>query len=150
VSETKSKEPAVEAMRQEPVVDALTGAEDALVDAVEPGNGVSDGGDHAAGSSCCEPSKPGYENAGSKDALSKRLKRIEGQVRGVEKMVADDRYCIDVLTQIAAIQSGLKAVALGLLDDHMAHCVVEAARAGGDEQATKLAEVSDALRRFVR
>ncbi|MFB6612602.1 metal-sensitive transcriptional regulator, partial [Agromyces sp. NPDC056379] len=110
------------------------------------GNGVSDGGDHAAGSSCCEPSKPGYENAGSKDALSKRLKRIEGQVRGVEKMVADDRYCIDVLTQIAAIQSGLKAVALGLLDDHMAHCVVEAARAGGDEQATKLAEVSDALR----
>ena len=105
MSETKSKEPAVEAMRQEPVVDALTGAEDAMVDAVEPGNGVSDGGDHAAGSSCCEPSKPGYENAGSKDALSKRLKRIEGQVRGVEKMVADDRYCIDVLTQISAVQA---------------------------------------------
>lgn len=106
------------------------------------------GGDPAV--SCGDPAKPGYENAGSKDALSKRLKRIEGQVRGVEKMVADERYCIDVLTQIAAIQSGLKAVALGLLDDHMAHCVVDAARAGGEEQAVKLAEVSDAIARLVR
>lgn len=93
---------------------------------------------------------PGYEAAGSTQALSRRLKRIEGQVRGIEKMVADERYCIDVLTQIAAVQSGLKAVALGLLDDHMAHCLVAAAREGGEEQAIKLAEVSDAVARLVR
>lgn len=100
----------------------------------------------------CHQNPPGYgaAAAGTKDALSKRLRRIEGQVRGVEKMVDDERYCIDVLTQITAIQSGLKAVALGLLDDHLAHCVVDAARAGGEQQATKLAEVSEAIARLVR
>lgn len=97
---------------------------------------------------CHDASLPGYHEA--KKALSRRLKRIEGQVRGVEKMVEDDRYCIDVLTQITAVQSGLKAVALELLDDHMAHCLVEAARAGGDEQEIKLAEVRDAVARLVR
>lgn len=91
---------------------------------------------------------PGYADA--KAAYSRRLKRIEGQVRGVEKMIDDERYCIDVLTQIAAIQSGLKAVALGLLDEHMAHCVVDAARKGGTEQEQKLAEVRDAIARLVR
>ncbi len=91
---------------------------------------------------------PGY--SAEKDAVSKRLRRIEGQVRGVEKMIQEDRYCIDVLTQISAIQSGLKAVALGLLDDHMSHCVVEAARQGGEEEERKLAEVSDAIARLVR
>ena len=68
----------------------------------------------------------------------------------MEKMVDEDRYCIDMLTQISAIQSGLKAVALELLDDHMAHCVVDAARAGGDEQEIKLAEVRDAIGRLIR
>ncbi|MCT1986077.1 metal-sensitive transcriptional regulator [Dermacoccus abyssi] len=101
---------------------------------------------------CCASDEsaetPGYHD--SKRALSRRLKRIEGQVRGIEKMVDEDRYCIDVLTQISAIQSGLKAVALELLDDHMAHCVVDAARAGGDEQEIKLAEVRDAIGRLIR
>ena len=86
----------------------------------------------------------------TKDQLLTRLSRIEGQVRGVKGMVDEDRYCIDVLTQISAIQSGLKAVALGLLDDHMSHCVVEAARQGGEEEERKLAEVSDAIARLVR
>ena len=91
---------------------------------------------------------PGYRD--SKNAISRRLKRIEGQVRGVEKMVTEDRYCIDVLTQISAIQSGLKAVALELMDDHLSHCVVEAARQGGAAQEEKLTELSQALARLVR
>lgn len=101
--------------------------------------------DHTASSAT---ERPGYSE--DKQALSRRLKRIEGQVRGVEKMIEDDRYCIDVLTQISAIQSGMKAVALVLLDDHMAHCVVEAAREGGEAQDVKLSEVSDALARLLR
>lgn len=96
----------------------------------------------------CHDTQPGY--ADSKAALARRLKRIEGQVRGIEKMIDEDRYCIDVLTQISAIQSGLKAVALELLDEHMSHCVVDAARQGGDEQEQKLAEVRDAVARLVR
>ncbi|MCI1261864.1 MAG: metal-sensitive transcriptional regulator [Tetrasphaera jenkinsii] len=91
---------------------------------------------------------PGY--VADKDQLGKRLRRIEGQVRGIEKMVEEDRYCIDVLTQISAIQSGLKAVALSLLDQHLAHCVVHAAREGGEEEARKLTEVSEAIARLVR
>ena len=86
----------------------------------------------------------------TKQNCGNRLKRIEGQVRGVERMIEEDRYCIDVLTQITAIQSGLKAVALGLLDEHLAHCVVHAAREGGQEEATKLAEVSSAIARLIR
>jgi DNA-binding FrmR family transcriptional regulator len=65
---------------------------------------------------------PGYSP--TKDQLLKRLRRVEGQVRGVEKMVEDDRYCIDVLTQISAVQAALDKVALGLMDDHARHCVV--------------------------
>ena len=80
----------------------------------------------------------------------RRLRRIEGQVRGISKMVDDDKYCIDVLTQVSAATKALQAVALGLLDDHMAHCVVNAARAGGDEQELKLKEASEAIARLVR
>jgi len=74
----------------------------------------------------------------SKDQLLKRLRRIEGQVRGVERMVEDDRYCIDVLTQIAAIQAALDKVALGLLDDHARHCVIGGEARGQDERTTEL------------
>lgn len=95
-----------------------------------------------------DPASPGYIN--NQQAVSKRLKRIEGQVRGVEKMVDQQRYCIDILTQISAIQSGLTAVATSLLDDHLQHCVVHAARAGGSEQEVKLAEVSQAIARLLR
>lgn len=91
---------------------------------------------------------PGYSD--HKTAHLARLKRIEGQVRGIAKMVEDDRYCIDVLTQVSAATSALQSVALGLLDEHMAHCVVEAAREGGQEQEIKLQEVSDAVARLVR
>ena len=79
-----------------------------------------------------------------------RLKRIEGQARGISRMVEDEKYCIDILTQISAITSALESVALGLLDDHLRHCVVDAARAGGPEAEVKLKEASDAIARLVR
>ena len=88
--------------------------------------------------------------SGNKDDHLKRLRRIEGQVRGIAKMVEDDKYCIDVLTQVSAATKALQSVALGLLDEHMAHCVVNAARAGGTEQDVKLKEASDAIARLVR
>lgn len=91
---------------------------------------------------------PGY--AGRKDDYVKRLRRIEGQVKGIERMIVDDKYCIDVLTQVSAATKALQAVALGLLDEHMAHCVVDAARAGGPEAEIKLREASDAIARLVR
>ena len=80
----------------------------------------------------------------------KRLRRIEGQVRGLQRMVEEDKYCIDILTQVSAMTKALQAVALGLLDDHLNHCVVEAAGAGGDEAEQKLKEASDAIARLVR
>lgn len=79
-----------------------------------------------------------------------RLKRIEGQARGISRMVDEDVYCIDILTQISALNSALENVALGLLDDHLRHCVVDAAREGGDEAEIKLKEASDAVRRLVK
>jgi CsoR family transcriptional regulator, copper-sensing transcriptional repressor len=84
----------------------------------------------------------------TKDQLLKRLRRIEGQVRGVEGMVADDRYCIDVLTQISAVQAALDKVALGLLDDHAQHCVVGAAAENREEKTQELmASVARLMRR---
>ena len=79
-----------------------------------------------------------------------RLKRIEGQVRGVHRMIDEDVYCIDVLTQISALKSALENVALALLDDHLSHCVVDAARTGGAEADAKLAEASAAIARLVK
>ncbi|GAB3603899.1 metal-sensitive transcriptional regulator [Microbacterium aureliae] len=79
-----------------------------------------------------------------------RLKRIEGQARGIAKMVEDEKYCIDILTQVSALTSALEAVALGLLDDHLRHCVVDAARAGGAEADAKITEASQAIARLVR
>ena len=86
----------------------------------------------------------------SKDDLLNRLRRIEGQVRGIARMVEQDTYCIDVLTQVSAASRALQSVALGLLDTHMSHCVVAAARAGGAEQDAKLKEASAAIARLVR
>ncbi len=80
----------------------------------------------------------------------KRLRRIEGQVRGISRMIDEDQYCIDVLTQLSAVTRALQSVALGLLDEHLSHCVVAAARAGGAEQETKLREASEAIARLVR
>jgi CsoR family transcriptional regulator, copper-sensing transcriptional repressor len=91
------------------------------------------------------PETRGY--TASKDQLTKRLRRIEGQVRGVEKMVEEDRYCIDVLTQISAIEAALDKVALGLLDDHAHHCVIGAKGADRNE---KTEELMMAVGRLVR
>ncbi len=83
----------------------------------------------------------------NKDAVLKRLRRIEGQVRGVERMVEDDRYCIDVVTQVTAIQAALDKVALELLSDHAAHCV---AGAEGEEQQDRTEELMAAVKRLLR
>jgi DNA-binding FrmR family transcriptional regulator len=91
---------------------------------------------------------PGY--AGGKDDYLKRLRRVEGQVRGLQRMVDEDTYCIDVLTQVAAVTKALQAVSLGLLEDHLAHCVVDAARAGDAEAQVKIREAADAIARLVR
>ncbi|MBN8424368.1 metal-sensitive transcriptional regulator [Microbacterium esteraromaticum] len=79
-----------------------------------------------------------------------RLKRIEGQARGIHRMVDEEKYCIDILTQISALTSALQGVAVGLLEDHLRHCVTDAARAGGDIAETKITEASQAIARLVR
>ncbi|WJJ14323.1 metal-sensitive transcriptional regulator (plasmid) [Prescottella equi] len=85
-----------------------------------------------------------------KDDYLKSLRRIEGQARGLQRMVDEERYCIDILTQVAAITRALESVSLGLLEEHLSHCVVQAAAAGGDEAEVKLKEASDAIARLVR
>jgi DNA-binding FrmR family transcriptional regulator len=92
------------------------------------------------------PTQRGY--TATKDQLQTRLRRIEGQVRGVERMVEEDRYCIDVITQISAVQAALDKVALGLLDDHARHCVVEGGAEGSPEQLTE--ELMGAVGRLLR
>jgi DNA-binding FrmR family transcriptional regulator len=96
-----------------------------------------------------ERTRHGY--AASKDELVKRLHRVEGQVRGIEKMVSDDRYCIDILTQIAAASTALETVAFKILDDHVTHCVAGALASGDAEVAAeKSRELLDAVHRFAR
>jgi CsoR family transcriptional regulator, copper-sensing transcriptional repressor len=91
---------------------------------------------------------PMHGYSATKEQLQKRLRRIEGQVRGVEKMVDEDRYCIDVVTQISAIQAALDKVALGLLDDHARHCIVEGHAEGSSEELTD--ELMGAVGRLMR
>ena len=91
---------------------------------------------------------PGY--TGSKDDYLKRLRRVEGQVRGVQKMVESDTYCIDILTQVSAITKALQAVSLGLLEDHVTHCVIDAARESDEAAQVKIREAADAIARLVR
>jgi DNA-binding FrmR family transcriptional regulator len=85
-----------------------------------------------------------------KAAYVRRLQRVEGQVRGIARMVNDDAYCIDVLTQVSAATKALQAVALGLLEDHLGHCVREAVSEGGSEADAKLREAAEAIARLVR
>ena len=85
-----------------------------------------------------------------KDVLLKRLRRAEGQVRGIQRMIEEDTYCIDVLTQVSAATKALESVALALLDDHLAHCVAEASAEGGPVAEEKLREASAAIARLVR
>ncbi len=91
---------------------------------------------------------PGY--AGDKEAILKRLRRAEGQVRGLQRMVDEDAYCIDVLTQVSATTKALQAVALQLLEGHLGHCVAEAVAAGGPEAREKLREATAAIERLVK
>jgi DNA-binding FrmR family transcriptional regulator len=96
-----------------------------------------------------QPHVHGY--TGEKDAIVRRLHRIEGQVRGIERMIEDDRYCIDVLTQIAAVNTALESLAFRILDDHVNHCVAGALASGdADEAATKSKELLEAVHRFAR
>lgn len=92
--------------------------------------------------------QPGYSD--DKNSVLARLKRIEGQTRGIHKMVEDDRYCVDVLQQISAVTRALQGVALHLLDDHLSHCVARAVEKGGEEKDAKLREASAAIARLVK
>ena len=85
-----------------------------------------------------------------KDAYLKRLRRIEGQVRGLQRMVEEDTYCVDVLTQISAATRALQAVAIGLLEDHLGHCVTQAIEEGGPDAEEKVKEAAQAISRLVR
>jgi DNA-binding FrmR family transcriptional regulator len=95
-----------------------------------------------------EVAAPGYTDR--KDLVQRRLRRIEGQVRGLQNMVLEDRYCIEVLDQISATTRALQAVALVLLDDHISHCVVNAVKRGGAEKNAKIAEATAAIARLVK
>ncbi|MEA2461648.1 MAG: CsoR family transcriptional regulator, copper-sensing transcriptional repressor [Actinomycetota bacterium] len=88
--------------------------------------------------------------ADNKDALLTRLRRIEGQVRGIQRMIDEDTYCIDVLTQIAAVNSALKKVAIGLLDDHIKHCVAEGLAAGDESADAIVSEATAAIERLLK
>ncbi len=92
--------------------------------------------------------QPGYIT--EKQALLNRLKRIEGQARGLQRMVEEEAYCIEILTQVSAATKALETVALSLLDEHLRHCVTDAAREGGEEAEQKITEASEAIARLVR
>ena len=91
-----------------------------------------------------------YGYTSSKEDYLRRLRRIEGQVRGLQKMVDEDTYCIDILTQVSAATRALQSVALGLMEDHLAHCVAQAAAEGGEVADAKVREASQAIARLVR
>jgi DNA-binding FrmR family transcriptional regulator len=91
-----------------------------------------------------------YGYSQNKDDYLRRLRRIEGQVRGLQRMVDEDKYCIDILTQVSAATRALESVALGLLEEHLSHCVAQAIAEGGDTATAKIREASDAVARLVR
>jgi DNA-binding FrmR family transcriptional regulator len=108
--------------------------------------GADAGTDAGTGGGC--HTKHGYIS--DKSRYLARLKRIEGQARGIHRMVKEETYCIDILTQVSALTKALESVALGLLDDHLKHCVMDAAAEGGPVAEAKLKEASDAIARLVR
>jgi DNA-binding FrmR family transcriptional regulator len=91
-----------------------------------------------------------YGYTADKDKYLNRLRRIEGQVRGLQRMIDEDKYCIDILTQISAVNSALQSVALGLLEEHLGHCVAQAITEGGQTATDKIREASDAIERLVK
>ncbi|MFZ4841210.1 metal-sensitive transcriptional regulator [Mycetocola saprophilus] len=124
-------------------VDTAANAAD-VVESVEP---AVEG--HSGDFCATEGHHHGYIS--DKTGYQKRMRRIEGQARGISKMIDDEKYCIDILTQISALTSALESVAIGLVDDHLKHCVMDAARLGNaEEAAAKLKEATDAIARLVR
>lgn len=97
-----------------------------------------------------EEQHAGHGYIGQKDVYLKRLRRIEGQARGLQRMVEEEQYCIDILTQVTAMTKALQSVSLGLLEEHLSHCVVRAAANGGAEAEEKVKEASEAIARLVR
>ena len=91
-----------------------------------------------------------YGYTHDKASYLRRLRRIEGQVRGLQRMIDEDKYCIDILTQVAAVTRALQSVALGLLEEHLGHCVAQAMVEDGDGAADKVREAADAIARLVR
>jgi len=91
-----------------------------------------------------------YGYTQNKDDYLNRLRRIEGQVRGLQRMIDEDQYCIDILTQVAAVTKALQSVAIGLLEEHLGHCVAQAVAEGGDTASAKVREASEAIARLVR
>jgi DNA-binding FrmR family transcriptional regulator len=106
---------------------------------------TTEGTDH-----CTTPGADHHGYITDKERYLARLKRIEGQARGISRMIEDDRYCVDILTQVDAVTKALQGVALALLDDHLRHCVRNAAAAGGSAADAKLTEASEAIARLVR
>lgn len=109
---------------------------------------IATGDTETDATTACERGEHGYIT--DKSRYLARLKRIEGQARGVHRMVDDEQYCIDILTQISALTSALQSVAVGLLEDHLRHCVTDAARAGGEVAEDKVREAAQAIARLVR
>ena len=91
-----------------------------------------------------------YGYAPNKEDYLSRLRQIEGQVRGLQRMVEEDKYCIDILTQVSAVTRALQSVALGLMEDHLGHCVTQAVAEGGDVATAKVREASEAIARLVK
>ncbi|WP_309064524.1 metal-sensitive transcriptional regulator [Microbacterium sp.] len=103
---------------------------------------------HESGDTACDRGQHGYIS--DKARYLARLKRIEGQARGIHRMVDEEQYCIDILTQISALTSALQGVAVGLLEDHLRHCVTDAVGVGGEVAEQKIKEASQAIARLVR
>jgi DNA-binding FrmR family transcriptional regulator len=99
---------------------------------------------------CADPETHQHGYISDKERYLGRMKRIEGQARGIAKMIDDEKYCIDILTQISALTRALQGVATGLLDDHLKHCVLDAAKLSDEAGLEKLQEASEAISRLVR
>lgn len=112
----------------------------------------ADCGCHTHDGSCATADDPavGHAYITNKEGYLRRLRRIEGQARGLQRMVEEEKYCIDILTQVSAMTKALQSVALELLEDHMNHCVIAAAHAGGDAAENIMQEASEAIARLVR